>query len=310
MAGATLILMAVLLCACTSSPPAAESDFNLAGHITDKAIREASGLSRSRRDDRLWLINDGGSRPQLHAIGLDGSSQGSVTLTDIRNVDWEDLSSFENDGKHWLIVADIGDNNSKRDHCTLYIVEEPQDAQIAAGKLRVQRQISFVYPDGARDAESVAVDVANQQILILSKRDIPAVLYTLPLYPSTDGLLTATRIGEIDGIPQPTPYDIERAFPDLNWHWQPTAMSIASDGLTAAVLTYRATYVFKRVSGQSWFDALRMEPERFALGQYNEAEAVVFSSDGASLFATTENRNAPLLKLELPQNSTTGDLDE
>ncbi len=40
---------------------------------------EASGLTRSSRDDR-------------------------------HNTDWEDLASFRDGDKHWLVVADIADN--------------------------------------------------------------------------------------------------------------------------------------------------------------------------------------------------------
>lgn len=308
---APAVVAALVACAGGQSrQPAVESDFDLAGRITAGAIREASGLARSTSNNRLWLINDGGSRPQLHAIDLDGNYHGAVTLTGARNVDWEDLTSFAEDGKHWLVIADVGDNNARRDYCVLYIVEEPGNAAIAAGAIPVKRRILFRYPDGARDAESVAFDVTEKQLLILSKRDIPAVLYSIPLAPQSEEILTATRIGEIDGIPQPTAHDIERAVPDLNWHWQPNAMSIAANGETAAILTYRAAYVFTRERGQTWFDALRMEPKRYALGQYKEAEAVVFSNSGTQLYVTTEKRNAPLLQLELRHKVATGDPNE
>lgn len=278
---------------------AAESDFEITGRITSDAIREASGLTRSSRTDRLWVINDSGSRPQLHAIGLDGSSHGSVTLQDVANKDWEDLASFKSDGRHWLIIADIGDNYSRRDEVRLHIVEEPTDKQLHAGKVRPSHTIVFSYPNGPRDAESIAVDEDKSRILILTKRDIPAVLYSVPLIPASAEPITATRIGEVRGIPQPTAYDLKRAIPDLNWHWQPNAIDISSAGDAALVLTYRATYYFQRQPGQTWLETLNSKPEVFALGEFSEAESVVFSSDGKHAYATTESRNAPMLRVEL-----------
>ena len=308
-----MLLSAFLLVACKNTSDKIDSDttqFIAAGYLEDPLISEASGLARSSHDNRLWVINDGGSLPQLHAIGLDGSDFGSVMLENARNVDWEDLASFTNDGQFWLVVADIGDNLAKRDEHTLYVVAEPGADQLRSGTTTAQRRISFRYPDGPRDAESIVVDAANEEILVLTKRDIPAVLYSVPLYPSSEELLIATRIGEIDSIPQPTAYDLERALPDKNWHWQPNAIDFSAAGDAAVILTYKAVYYFSREEGQDWFVALQNAPLRFDLGEYREAESVVFDSTGEQIYVTTEKRNAPLLRLRLNQEKDSGDGNE
>jgi len=306
-----VLLPALLLAGCEGANDAievAETQFVVAGYLENPMISEASGLARSSYDDRLWVINDGGSLPQLHAIGLDGSDYGSVLLENARNIDWEDLATFEEDGQLWLIVADIGDNISRRDEYTLYIVTEPGADQLQSGTTTVQRRISFMYPDGPRDAESITFDAENEEILILTKRDVPAVMYSVPLHPSSDGLLTATRIGEIDSIPQPTAYDLERALPDKNWHWQPNAINFSAAGDAAVILTYKAVYYFPRRDQQNWFETLQSVPLRFDLGEYREAESVVFDHAGEQIYVTTEKRNAPLLRLQLQQNP--GQTDE
>ena len=306
-----MLLPAILFAACegASTPiEVAETKFVVAGYLENKSISEASGLARSSQDDRLWVINDGGSLPQLHAIGLDGSDYGSVMLENARNIDWEDLATFEENGQFWLIVADIGDNIARRDEYTLYIVTEPGADQLQSGTTTVQRQISFMYPDGPRDAESIAFDAVNEAILILTKRDIPAVMYSIPLHPPSDGLLIATRIGEIDSIPQPTAYDLERALPDKNWHWQPNSIDFSAAADAAVILTYKAVYYFSRRDQQDWFTALQSAPLRFDLGEYREAESVIFDHAGEQVYVTTEKRNAPLLRLQLQQSP--GQTDE
>lgn len=303
-----VLLPALLLAACEGANhtindtiEVAETRFMVAGYLENEAIREASGLARSSHDKRLWVINDGGSLPQLHAVGMDGSDYGSVMLDKARNIDWEDLATFEENGQSWLIVADIGDNFGRHNKYTLYIVAEPGEEQLRSGTTTVQRSISFMYPDGPRDAESIAFDAENKEILILTKRDIPAVLYSVPLYPPSDKLLTATRIGEIDSIPQPTAYDLERAIPDQNWHWQPNALDFSAAGDAAVILTYKALYYFARQGEQSWFATLQSTPLRFDLGEYREAESAVFSNAGEHIYVTVEKRNAPLLRLQLRQ---------
>lgn len=296
------LLSALLLVACDNPGNTIDSvatQFVATGYLANPMISEASGLARSSHDDRFWVINDGGSLPQLHAIGLDGSDYGSVLLENALNIDWEDLTIFADGGQYWLVVADIGDNIGRRDKYTLYIVAEPGAEQLRSGTTSVQRSISFMYPDGPRDAESITFDAANQQFLILTKRDIPAVLYSVPLAASSDELLLASRIGEIDSIPQPTAHDLERALPDKNWHWQPNAIDFSVAGDAAVILTYKAVYYFSRQEGQEWFAALQSAPQRFDLGEYREAESVVFDHAGEHIYVTTEKRNAPLLQLQL-----------
>jgi len=285
--------------ACGGAPRDEDSPgrfFTQAGKLQNVDIREASGLARSHRNDKiLWAINDSGATPTLYALGADGSDLGSVLLRDATNVDWEDLASFESGGKSWLLVADIGDNDSNRDHVTLYFVEEPVLPQV---DLAPAWQLSFAYPDGPRDAEAIAVDLEHQQILILSKRTIPAVLYAVPLRPHTGELTIARRLGEISSIPQPTREDLDRAIPDNDWHWQPTGMDISQDGRSAVILSYRAIYTFKRDAGESWIEAMQSTPLRLPLSEIRGAEAVAFDASGQAIFVTVEQKHAPLLRFD------------
>lgn len=272
---------------------------NQTGTLQNSDISEANGLARSHRNEKiLWAINDGGSPPTLYALGEDGSDLGSVRLSNASNVDWEDLASFESGSKSWLLVADIGDNEGVRNHATLYFVEEPLLPQ---EELEPARQISFVYPDGPRDAEAIAVDVEHQQVLILTKRAIPAVLYAVPLQPPMDEEVIAKRLGEIASIPQPTREDLDRAIPYNDWYWQPTGMDISKDGQSAVILSYSAIYKFERKAGESWFETMQSTPLRWPLGEIRGAEAVAFDDSGQSIFVTVEKHNAPLLRFDVAQ---------
>ena len=272
-------------------------------------IREASGLARSNIDpDRLWIINDGGTGPELFAIGLDGSNQGVFKVAGSRNIDWEDLASFVLDGQPMLLIADIGDNLARRQSLTLYVLREPpltQAADDVAGTLEIAWQQNFVFPGGAIDAESVSVDAGKESVLILSKREIPAVLYRVPLRSRSgdpDTAITATRIGTVESLPQPSKLDRDWALARQDWHWQPTAMDISASGNAAVILTYRNIYLYQRTSNQSWFEVLQGKPEKIEMSGVKEAEAITFSADGAAVFVTTEKRHAPLLRFEIGEN--------
>ena len=59
------------------------------------------------------------------AIGFDGKLRGSVRLAGMKNIDWEDMASFELDGRAWLMVGDIGENITRKTGAAVYVVPEP-----------------------------------------------------------------------------------------------------------------------------------------------------------------------------------------
>ena len=283
------------------------SPVEVAGTIAHRDIREASGLARShRRNDRLWTLNDGDGGPFLYAIGTDGADHGVLQLRGARNRDWEGLASFEVGGTPWLLIADVGDNNARRDEYTLYVVEEPAldvDGEAAAAPAR---RILFRYPDGAMDCEAIAVEVPEERILLLTKRTVPAVLYRLPLFPADeDTIQVAERLGDLSNVPQPTREDIDRAPIEKNWHWQPTGMDISPSGDSMVVLTYAAAWYLERKPGEGWVPALRRQPARLDLAGIRDAEAVTFDASGEAIYVAVEGPAPPLLRFRR-QSAETG----
>ncbi|MCH7637754.1 MAG: hypothetical protein IIA12_08830 [Proteobacteria bacterium] len=281
-----------------ATAPAATPVPEVTGRLENPAIREASGLARSQREPGvLWVINDGGANKIVHAIDHAGIRQGEFKLKKSSNKDWEDLASFRLDDIAYLLIADIGDNLAKRPYRTLYIVEEPQAAE--NHKAKIAWRLDYSYPNGPRDAESVAVDVENQRILILSKRDIPPLLYALPLRPNVGDKLTATFLGPVLSLPRPRREDVEFAPFRKDWYWQPTGMDISQDNLAAVIMTYRAVYYYERHPEQDWFDALNSKPLRISLGNFENAEAIAFADDQRTVVVTGENKHSRVLRIDL-----------
>ena len=291
------LVLLLALAGCSNAEQPATLAFEAAGRLEDSSIREASGIARSQREPGvLWVINDSGAREYLYAVDATGTSLGRTELKKSSNKDWEDLASFELDGEPYLMVADIGDNDARHKSRRLYFLKEP-----ASGKksTTVDWDVSFRYPDGPRDAEAAAVDIENERVLILSKRDIPPALYEVPLRTDDDDKVTATWLGTIAGLPAPSRRDVEFAPRTKDWHWQPSAMDISDDNRAAVVLTYRAVYYFLRRPGQDWYDAFNTEPIRIGLGNFVNAEAVAFANDRRTVVVTGENRNSLLLRVDL-----------
>jgi hypothetical protein len=287
----------LILAAVSCGEESGRQNPEVVGRLEDAKIREASGLARSgRQANLLWVINDNGAKAIVHAIDSTGARLGEFDLKDSRNVDWEDLASFSIDDKPYLMVADIGDNDAKRDHRTLYFVAEPKPKKKA--ETRLDWKIDYTYPDGPRDAEAAAVDIDQQRVLVLSKRDLPPRLYALPL--NTDGELpvVAKLLGTVESLQKPSRQDVEYAPKAKDWYWQPVGMDIAPGGEAAVILTYRHVYYYRRQADQDWFEALNSKPARISLGNFENAESVSFGDDEWTVYVTGEDKHARLLRID------------
>ena len=275
------------------------------GYLSDRSISESSGMAASRRTkDLFWTHNDGGNPAVIYALWENGTVLGQVHLTHAKNVDWEDMASFTWKDQHFLLIADVGDNSSRRKKCILYIVEEPSVSDIKAKHpgITPQWQIDFTYEDGPRDCEAVAVDVSTGHCLILSKRDDQPGLYRLPLFPpweKSPGVAVRTAI--VSAIPPPgledlfQPYGTNRS--------QPTAMDMTSDGQTLVILTYKNAYLYSKDRHQTWASRLEGAPEIIYLPPVGfnsliQREGLCFSADGMSFYMTSEKLPTPLFRLD------------
>ena len=261
--------------------------------VQSEALVETSGVAPSPGDGNfIWALNDGGNAPELHLLNPTGGDQGQVAVLGVANIDWEDLDSFVLDGRSYLLIADTGDNASRRKSGVLNIVPEPDiRSGRADGVITPAWSILFRYPDGPRDCEAAAVDAREKKILLISKRTTPPVLYELPLIPPpADGPIVARRLGEV-ALPQ----TVVPAIPYAN---QPTGLTISPDGTRAALLTYLRVLLYPRQKGESWAEAFHREPVVLKAHGLEQAEAIAFSTNGKVIHVLSEGKRQPIVSYE------------
>jgi len=306
----------VLLCLlCTLGAPAATlrpvGRPAIAGIVTDPALGELSGLAASRRArDRYWAINDGGNGNRLVLIDGRGHVLRQYTLTGAENIDWEDLASFRWRDRNWLLIADTGDNSGVREHASLWLLPEPA-LNDRRSELHDAREIRFRYPDTPHDVEAMTVDPVSEEILLLTKRTVPPVLFSLPLATAdSTQIATAKRVVELGTIPQPTESEILRDGKLSRFRSQITAVDLDCAGRSLLVLTYDALYRFARERGQSWEKALAtQEPGRSQILFLPQAEALSFDKKCRNLLVGSEKAPVPLLRFRyraLPEPAAQG----
>ena len=285
-------LVAGLLAGCgASSLPFAQ----LSGLILDPQLDEVSGLAASHvHPDTLWVHNDGGNAPVLYAIGKRGGVLARFRIGGVANTDWEDIAAFDLGGRHYLLIADTGDNGGLRHSAQLHVVEEP--ATLADATLTPAWSIVFRWPGGPRDCEAVAVDAARGEVLLISKRRRPPELFVLPLRP-TRGVQVARQVGTLAGIPAPDPVELEDNPRAARIRHQVTAADVSPDGRRLAVLTYSELLVYTRRGDATWAQAVAQAPAVHPLPWLPQAEALGWAPGGQALYATGEAMPAPLFYL-------------
>ncbi len=286
------LLAVLLLGACTRMPEASQ--------LQDRGLRETSGLASTLAGAvGFWALNDGGNGAYLYRVSDRGETTQRLRVSGARNRDWEDLASFRWRDENWLLIADIGDNSARRNTVRLLLLREP-DANATAATPAATLQVR--YPDGPRDAESLAVDPSTGEIIVLSKRDQPNRLYRLSLtaFDTPDIAHQFESIGTVPADTSPSVPALLRQPQLLAIGGFSTALDISADGRHAVVLGYQRARVSKREDGESWRSALqRLQP--LPDHGLTQAEAVAFERNGTTLVITSEGENAPLVRQARPR---------
>jgi hypothetical protein len=171
-----------------TASPACRPDSQLI-RLTD--LREGSGVALGQRG--LWTHNDSG-RPVLYGLDGNGAVTRRVEVTGARIDDWEAIAAGPCPAGTCLYLADIGDNNARRSHVTIYRVEEP-----AAGSstVAVEAAIQAAYPDGAHDAEALFVGPGDRLYIVTKGETGPVVLYRFPIALQAGRIHKLERVGAL-----------------------------------------------------------------------------------------------------------------
>ncbi len=237
-----------------------------AGRLDEPAIREASGIVRSRRHPGIfWVHNDSGNPAVLFAVKLDGTLVRSYRVA-VPNVDWEDIAA--DDSGH-LYLGDIGNNDGRLPIRAIHRIDEPDPAMPSDAPLKATASSFYRFPEGKRfDAEGLFV--RDGRCFVVTKRldGVEAEVFAVRFDPPAPLLRPALleRVAALPGCSGPA-----------------TGADLSADGRRLAVVTIGDVRVYEpgRSGGWSLIGAFRHHAP--------DVEAICW--DGADLILASEDRS-------------------
>jgi hypothetical protein len=265
----------------------------IVGKIESNEITESSGLVASRCNKEVfWTHNDSGDGAFIYAVNTKGEKLGTWKVSGAKNKDWEDLATFKNEkGECFLYVGDIGNNERTKSELTVYRVKEPKVSDVDKKSSRKNSKtteaaeaIRFDYPDFRHDAETLLVHPQTGDIYVLSK-SLSSAAGVYKLAKNYD-LSKTNRLEKVTEFIVP-------AFPNGLL----TGGEISPDGKRVIVCDYFNAYEIDLPEKAKNFDEIWSEKSLIIeLGERAQGEAVCYSVDGKSIFATSEKRNSPVIE--------------
>ena len=266
----------------------------ITGTIADAEIKESSGIAASKcQPNVFWTHNDSGDKAFIFALDKSGAKLGTWTVPNAANFDWEDIALFkDNEGKCFIYIGEIGDNESVRDEHVIYRILEPKAGTENASATKQQPlatepadAVRFIYPDSRHNAETLVVHPKTGDIYVITKRvSGPAGVYRIrPNFGNGE----AAKAEKVSDLSVPA---IPNGFL--------TGGDISPDGKRLVICDYSAAYEFTLPENAKSFDEIwSQEPESINVGMRKIGEAVTYSPDGNSIILTSEGKNTPIIEV-------------
>jgi hypothetical protein len=242
--------------------------------LKNPKLKEISGITASKSNSGyFWVHNDSGNEPQIFLIDQDLKIIMTCFLEGIINRDWEDitLGPGPKEGKTYIYIGDIGDNNADNSLKYIYRLEEPEfDGKTDNVWIKDFDRITFRLSGDKKDTETLLLDPRTRDLYVISKREEPVWLYKLSYPQSTSDTATATKLFSL-------PFT------------QIVGGDVSADGRKILLKNYEHIYYWKDEDGkQSIETLLPQKPYEVPYELEPQGEAIAWAKDNSGFFTLSE----------------------
>ncbi|MFC0603061.1 hypothetical protein [Winogradskyella pulchriflava] len=162
-----LIIIILILNACQTP-----GLLTIEGSITN-SLTEVSAAELDLNTDIVWVIQDAGNSNNLFGLNLKGHIERNVDISNVKNIDWEDLTS---DKLGNIYIGDFGNNSKKRKTFRILKVKNDDLNKTNA----VAEIIEFTLPKDIHSKDFEAFFLYNNFFYIISKETKKFIVLKVP----------------------------------------------------------------------------------------------------------------------------------
>jgi uncharacterized protein YjiK len=228
----------------------------------DAVVKECSGLAFNNA--RFYTLGDSGTLPELYVLNKEGELINTITHSDLKNIDWEELCIDKKQGR--FFIGDIGNNANQRKDLTVYVLDSIKTLSTLQFSYALQKEFPPAKPLKNYDCEAMVYH--HDSLFLFSKnRGEPLVKwYGMSTLKAQQELMPLREI-YLKGMVTAAAYDEK------------------SEQLV--LLAYGKLYWFKVKNG----DVINAEPWLIKkIPFYGQIEAICFDDDGGVYFTNEKGR--------------------
>ena len=267
------VFWAIIFIACANSSSQNHFVFEF-----PKELKEVSGIQKKLNSDVIWTIEDSGNENVIYGLDLSGVIQNTVTIENIKNNDWEDLTG---DRKGNLYIGDFGNNKNTRKDLAIYKISADS---LTSDKTNYSYKVSFYYPEQTEfppkkhnliyDCESFFE--FNDNFYLFTKNRSKSFDGTTLLYkvPNKEGNHKAELVGKFKTCDTYSTCAI-------------TSAAISPDHKKVILLSHNLVWLFEDFKGDNFFNG---KLSTLKLAEYTQKEGLCFKDDNTIYIADEKTK--------------------
>ncbi|QTE24463.1 hypothetical protein J3359_07365 [Polaribacter cellanae] len=237
-----------------------------------KDLKEVSGTEIVAKSDLIWMINDGGNKPELFGLNEKGEIIKEIYIK-AKNHDWEDLTS---DAKGTIYIGDFGNNVNRRKNLSIIIVEhkelDEKNAEVDKIEFEYPNQHKFPPKKKNRFFDTESFFYFKGSLYLFTKSRVKHQYGKTTMYkiPAKKGEYTAEIVDEFDNGS-----DLECWI---------TSADISNDGKKVALLSQKHVLIFTDFKDDNFLSG---KVQKIELTHRSQKESITFK-DNNTLLITDE----------------------
>ena len=283
------LLIAVIALFCTNCKQSAQQKIEVVTALPNE-IKESSACEISKASDLVWTIEDQGNENLLFGFNKNGELIRKIRITNVENIDWEDLSS---DDQGNLYIGDFGNNDNERQNLAIYKInaadlnnEEAEASEIVQFYYPEQKDFPPKKKDKVFDVESFLV--FNNQFYLFTKNRSS----------DFDGTTSIYRVENNSQTKLPAKKLSEFVTCDNFNHCAVTSAAISPDKKKVALLSSDKVWIFTDFKGDDFFSG---NAKTIELENFTQKEGLCFETNESVLITdeAEKKRESLLYRLKL-----------